>query len=443
MRSFADVAHQTLTFDPSLKGEQLILQLIDSPWVQRLRNISQTGSTRYVYMSAEHSRFGHSLGVAYLTKILLNNLKKNYPEQIAPYELAVLAASLLHDIGHVAPGSHLAEKIWLPTINGQHEQTTARIIREDSGLNKILTSFDPKLPETIVRIIEKDPSLPRWTVSTISGSGWNADRGNWSILDSVMCAVSYGRYNVLALIDAFQLSPEGDLVLQENRLDALTHFFVARDSMYRQVYQHRVLQTADAMTCGVVIRLREIIKNADTAKSARTVLADKNIFADKTMLNTLFADRANLLDLEDVFAMTESWWRYHLDQWCKSDDQLLNDLSKRICNRELFKTIRLETIANSNGEYSITENDREFIEKAKQIALQLEYNPKYYVLIVDDKDKHRVTDDKPPLVLLDNGKIISVTEIEPMINNLWSRPSLTRVWLVVPKDVKKLLGRDR
>jgi HD superfamily phosphohydrolase len=203
--------------------------------MQRLRNISQTGNTRLVYMFAEHSRFGHSLGVAYLSLLLMKHLKSHHAEEVRHLEAAVAAAALLHDIGHVAPGSHLAEKIWAPGVGGQHEALSIRILKEDLELSALMNEFSPDLLDTVIKILSEDDAIPPWTKSIISGGGWNADRGNWAIVDSTMCSVSYGRYNVTALIDAFRLSANGRLVLQENRLDALTHFFVARDSMYRQV----------------------------------------------------------------------------------------------------------------------------------------------------------------------------------------------------------------
>jgi len=257
--SFADIAHQTLIFDRTDPTSQLILSLVDTIWFQRLRSIRQTGNTNLVYMFAEHSRFGHCLGVAYLAHLLMKHLAKQAPEMVAPYETAVAVAALLHDIGHVAPGSHVATRIWAPHANDSHETISIRIIQEDQEIQNLLRNVSPELPELVIKILSEDKDLPPWTVAIISGGGWNADRGNWAMVDSAMCCVSYGRYNVNALIDAFRLSPDGRLVIQESRLDALTHFFVARDSMYRQVYQHRVLQTADALNCNVVLRLRDLL----------------------------------------------------------------------------------------------------------------------------------------------------------------------------------------
>lgn len=114
--SFADIAHQTLIFERGDPSSALVLDLIDTPWVQRLRSIRQTGNTNLVYMFSEHSRFGHSLGVAFLAITLMDKLAKYSPEQVSSYRDAVAAAAVLHDVGHVAPGSHLAEKIWRRTF---------------------------------------------------------------------------------------------------------------------------------------------------------------------------------------------------------------------------------------------------------------------------------------------------------------------------------------
>ena len=123
-----------------------------------------------------------------------------------------------------------------------------------------------------------------------------------------MCSVSYGRYNVDALLDAFRLSDSGELVLFESRLDALTHFFVARDSMYRQVYQHRVLQAADILSVNVVRRAKALYPAEPDA-----------VFADDQMQKALTEGASDILNgcLSLAFSMDEHWWGYHLQQWCK------------------------------------------------------------------------------------------------------------------------------
>jgi HD superfamily phosphohydrolase len=423
--NFADVAHGIITFDGDDEASRLILELMDTPWVQRLRRIRQTGNTLLVYMFAEHSRFGHSLGVAYLAHKLMEHLKKYAPDSVKKYELAVSAAALLHDIGHVAPGSHLAERVWSKVEahgdKASHEQLSSRVILEDPEISRILKSYDPGLPELVSRILSGDESLPPWTVQIISGGGWNADRGNWTIVDSAMCAVSYGRYNVFALLDAYKLTKDGQLVIQESRLDALTHFFVARDSMYRQVYQHRVLQAVDALSENIVRRVIEL-----------STLNPKLAFTDPVMSEALKSNSYQSdLPLNSLFKMTEPWWGYHLEQWCDSEDKTLSSLAKSLRDRDLFKTIRVE------------EEDSELEAQARKIATELGYDERYHVIKTSFADTHRSTSEDLPQVELDSGKLKPISEVEPLIGELVARSSKRRVWLAMPKEIKDRIGRSR
>ncbi|MBP9838513.1 MAG: HD domain-containing protein [Proteobacteria bacterium] len=437
--SFADVAHGTLNFDRNNETESLVLKLIDTKWVQRLRNISQTGNTKLVYMFAEHSRFGHSLGVAYLALLLMKQLKNYHPNDINEYELAVAAAALLHDIGHVSPGSHLAEKVWSNKKKAKHEHISARIIIEDPEISNILDNTKIGLKETIVKILKEDSSVPAWTKAVISGGGWNADRGNWTIVDSTMCAVTYGRYNISSLIDAFRLSDKKELILHESRLDALTHFFVARDSMYRQIYQHRVLQAADSLTQKIVERIKDLLTiNQITAPAefnkVKTVLEKYKIESDSILVSLLAAaDYSTDLNLDQIFMINEHWWNYHLSNWTNCDDQILSDLSSRLRDRKLFKTIRL------NSE----EDKQNICREAENAAKSLGLDIKYYISVIKDSDTHRGKNETPPLILLDNGKIIPVTDVEPLIAQILALPTLKREWLCVPKEIKTKLGLAR
>jgi HD superfamily phosphohydrolase len=422
--SFADVAHQTLSFDKSDPADALVLRLVDTAWVQRLRRISQTGNTKLVYMFAEHSRFGHSLGVAYLACELMRRLSLRQESVVEPYRAAVAAAAILHDVGHLAPGSHLAERVWSPERPGKHETVSIRVIQEDPEISTILHEFSPDLSGQVCAILADAPEMPDWTRAILSGSGWNADRGNWAIVDSAMCAVSYGRYNVGALLDAFRLTDDGKLVLQESRLDALTHFFVARDSMYRQIYQHRVLQAVDIITCNIARRARELIE-----------IDSSTLFLDETMDEVLsVGDYAWDLPLSALFKMTEHWWGYHLDQWCESSDNVLKQLASRLRDRRLLKTIRLPRDAAKAEECT---------QQAQTLCAQMGFDPEYFLARVDEADKHRSSKDTPPLVLLDTGEIAPVTEIEPLIGQIVARAGSLRSWIAVPAEVKSALGKYR
>ena len=324
--TFADVTEIAVTFNTANPANAIALQLIETRWFQRLRDISQTANTRLVYMFSEHSRFGHCLGVSHLANLLMDNLARRYPESISPKAaVAVSAAALLHDIGHLAPGSHTAFKTWFPDIEDCHETIATRIIREDPEIQSICNSFGDDTAETVIAILNESEKIQPWMWEIISGGGWNVDRGNWCLVDSIMAGVSYGRYNVSALTESMVLSDDKHLAFEENRLDSMMHFALSRHAMYRQIYQHRVLLAADTLNIAIAKRAREL-------KAAGAV-----VFADTAMDAVLSAHHPDELSLDTIFAMRESWWRYHLFQWSLSTDAVLQDLSNRLLNRMLFK----------------------------------------------------------------------------------------------------------
>lgn len=417
---FADAALQFLSFSKSIPGEALILELIDTRWMQRLRDITQTGNTHLVYMSSEHSRFGHSLGVAYLASTLMRHLAQLNREKVEKYHTAVCAAALMHDIGHMAPGSHTAYKAWFPEGEDAHEEVSVKVITEDPEISAILRKYDPELPDLVAKILCEDASLPPWTWEIISGGGWNVDRGNWCLVDSIMAGVSYGRYNVPALIESIVLTNDNHLAVGETRLDALTHFAVARHAMYRQVYQHRVILATDTLNKSIVKRLRAL----STAVG----------FADATMQKMLATKSVHDLELRDVFHMNESWWRYHLARWADDKDCILSDLANRLLFRRLLKTVR------------ITKNENILVlkEKAQEVVRRLGYDPEYYLDQVSSVDFHAGDSKRSLLVQMDDGTVQMLHQAEPLIDAMLSESkSYLKSWLVMPKEAKEALGKSR
>ena len=415
--TFADIAHQSISFSEEQPHERLILQLIDTPWFQRLRVISQTANTRLVYMFSEHSRFGHSLGVAYLACALMDKLRASNKSQIEEYQLAVAAAALLHDIGHLAPGSHTAFKTWFPEAADCHEQLSTRIITEDAVIGKLLP---PSVRAQVTAILAEDSSVPPWTWQILSGGGWNADRGNWCIIDSVLAGVSYGQYNIPALLESIVLTDDHNLALRENRLDAMMHFAISRHAMYRQVYQHRVILSTDTLNRSIAARARAVKPSLP--------------YCDATMHAVLEAPSPATLPLDVLFEMRESWWRYHLMQWTKSSDTILADLATRLINRRLFKTVRV-----SEGD-----NIQKLHEAARFAVQESGFDPNYYLHTVSTRDMHEGDNRQSMLVALDDGRVLSLGEAEPLFTSMVRESShYARTWLVLPEEAKALLGRSR
>jgi HD superfamily phosphohydrolase len=418
--TFADVVHQSISFSFDDPAEQLVLKILDTGWFQRLRDISQTANTRLVYMFSEHSRFGHCLGVAYLAKLVLGKLARNHSQEIEPYRAAVLVAALLHDVGHLAPGSHTAFKTWFPGQPDSHESLAEQVIVHDPEIGSILDSHSRSLKTQVTQILDESEKIPAWTWQLISGGGWNVDRGNWSAVDSILAGVSYGQYNIPALVDSIVITPNGQLALMENRLDSMMHFAVSRHAMYRQVYQHRVLLAADTLNKAVVDRAR--------------ALGDKLEFVDDTMAHALAAKTVADLSLETMFNMRESWWRYHLTRWSRSKDPIVSDLSQRILNRRLFKTIRIQN----------EESKEALCKKAVDALNTLGLDPRYYLHELSTLDVHSGDSKQSMLVQLDNGSIITLSQADPLFNAM---ASVTRTsqksWIALPKEAKVLVGHAR
>jgi HD superfamily phosphohydrolase len=140
------------------KKHSWLVDLINVPEVQRLRHISQLGMSHITYPGANHSRFSHSLGVLHLMQQCVSHLKQGYSTRFKQLdEEALLAAALLHDVGH-APFSHATEEIF-----GNHEERTLGILnRQTSDIYKVLHKQAKTLPGRVAALIAKRSTAPLW-----------------------------------------------------------------------------------------------------------------------------------------------------------------------------------------------------------------------------------------------------------------------------------------
>lgn len=418
--TFADVVHQSISFSPTDKAEKLILDLLDTQWFQRLRDISQTANTRLVYMFSEHSRFGHCVGVAYLAKLVLNRLARRHAQDVEKHRTAIMVAALLHDIGHLAPGSHTAFKTWFPGQPDSHEALAEIVINQDPEISTLLRAYSPQLSKDVLAILDESESIDPWAWQIISGGGWNVDRGNWSTVDSVLAGVSYGKYNVPALVDSIVITQDKHLALMENRLDAMMHFVVSRHAMYRQIYQHRVLLAADTINKSIVQRARDLGSSIG--------------FADETMQCALAAKSVADLTPQAIFNMRESWWRYHISRWADGKDSILADLSRRLLNRRLFKTVRIENPAAKD----------QLLQSAEEALRKLSMDPTYYLHEISTADVHAGDSRQSMLVQLDDGSVITLAQADPLFQAMAIDSRLSKkTWIALPQEAKRSLGYTR
>jgi len=262
----ADPIHRYIQFTvPLEKGEVTEKALIDSPWVQRLRYIYQLQSARWVYPSAEHSRFQHSLGAMHLAgefaKHLYPSLKKVLGDECpsAPFiEEYMRVTGLLHDIGH-GPFGHFFDDNFLAHYNLTHEDLGQTIIQKHLGevIQQLRRSPSGRFesgeelrPEDVAFPIKKngkeDNRKPKWVrfLQPLTSGIFTFDNLDYVSRDSYMCGVHPGPIDRERLIHYTFFSPKG-LTVHKAGNGALTTFLNARLYLYTNVYYHRTTRAID------------------------------------------------------------------------------------------------------------------------------------------------------------------------------------------------------
>ena len=134
-RTYHDPLHGAIRLERNEPVEALAIALIDAAPFQRLRRIRQLGTAFLTFHGAESSRFTHSLGVLHLARLALNHLVRQHPE-LEAHRGVLLAAALLHDVGH-GPLSHSGEEMY----GLHHESWSGRLIREHPALRDPLEAY--------------------------------------------------------------------------------------------------------------------------------------------------------------------------------------------------------------------------------------------------------------------------------------------------------------
>jgi HD superfamily phosphohydrolase len=212
------------------------LQIIETPYFQRLRFVKQLAVAWYVYPGATHTRFSHSLGVAHLMGLIAENLaNQGYIHSYEDVQILRLAA-LLHDIGHT-PFSHAIEPVYRNTIGIGHEEIS-RLIILNSNIRDVLNYFgyDPK---TITAIIEGRHREPLY--NQLLSSDLDVDRMDYLIRDALHTGVTYGIIDLHRIISTLVIDGDGNLAILDKGVDALENFYLARLHMYRAVYYHKTV----------------------------------------------------------------------------------------------------------------------------------------------------------------------------------------------------------
>ncbi len=347
---YRDSVHNIIRLKTDNAEGKLLARLIDTAEFQRLRRIKQLGLALFAYQAAEHSRFTHSLGALHLATRILDKLKTKY-EISGEAQTAVRVAALLHDIGHGA-FSHVIETI----LNFHHEDFTIEaVLSSKTEVGQALNEFSPALAADVADII-RGTFRPNALAQLVS-SQLDVDRMDYLLRDSLMTGAKYGIYDVEWIIKSLEIDEENDRIYVSARgIYAVEDYLQARYYMFRQVYFHRTLRSAEAVLRSLVRRALEIFRRGEKVWFASNTPFEKILKGEKLSLQ-------EHLELDDADIM------FHIKQWQRSDDKILADLSKRFLNRRLFKIFDLDMPE---------EERREFLDEARKLVEEAGFDPLFY-----------------------------------------------------------------
>ena len=298
--------------------KDIIFDLIEHPFYQRLRRIKQLGMSHLVYPGALHTRFHHAIGATHLMTKAIQALRYKDNEISEDEETAVLIAILLHDIGH-GPFSHTLERDIVKGVS--HEEISSLFMK------RLSKEFNGKL-DLAIEIFED--KYPKSFLHQLVSSQLDMDRMDYLNRDSFYTGVSegvIGSDRMIAMLDVV----DNQLVVEQKGVYSIEKFLVARRLMYWQVYMHKTVVSSEVMLTYLLKRAKIL------AKAGNELFASPpfKLFLERDIELVDFENDDNLLNqfaLLDDFDIMGA-----VKVWQFNEDKVLSLLAKQLINRKLFK----------------------------------------------------------------------------------------------------------
>ncbi|CAN1541228.1 COG1078 HD superfamily phosphohydrolases [Flavobacteriaceae bacterium] len=295
---------------------ELIYDLVQHPYFQRLRRISQMGLSYLVYPGANHTRFHHALGCMHLMQKAVEVLRFKEVIISSEEENALYIAILLHDIGH-GPFSHAMESSIVEDVH--HEEISLLL------MNQLNVEFKGQLSLAIQ--VFKGEYHRKFMLQLIS-SQLDMDRMDYLKRDSFYSGVSEGNVNSERLIQMMNVVDDV-LVIEEKGIYSVEKFLMSRRLMYWQVYLHKTSLVAELILTKVLKRAKELTERGVILPCSKPLLF---FMQNKVTIETFDQKTLNLFAKLDDFDIISA-----LKAWESQDDFILSSLSKMIINRDLLK----------------------------------------------------------------------------------------------------------
>ncbi len=323
---FADPVHGFISVP-----RNLLLKLIHTPEVQRLRRIRQLGVGNLVYPGAEHTRFSHALGAMALMQDALTVLSEKGTPISQKEFTAALAVALLHDIGH-GPFSHTLEDVLIEDF--QHESMSRVLI-------EMLNERFPGKLDLVLQIFDNTYERPFF--HQLISSQLDMDRLDYLRRDSFHTGVAEGEVGVPRIIKTLRVHPLGGnktsvVVVDSKGIYAVENFLFARRLMYWQAYLHKTAVSGDRLLSSIITRARDLLragnkKIGELCSPSLLFFISNEVKGSEIKHPALIEAYCNLDDTDII---------YSLKHWMHCQDPVLRDLSRRFIHRSFLRVTYLE-----------------------------------------------------------------------------------------------------
>lgn len=383
---------------------EILFDVIEHPYFQRLRRISQTGLLNLIFPGATHTRFHHALGAMHLMFTALSTLKLKGVKISIEEEKAALLAILLHDVGH-GPFSHALENMLMD--DWHHEKLSLLL------MNKMNEEFQGELSMAIEMFQGK---YHRKFFNQLISSQLDVDRLDYLKRDSFYTGVSEGNVNTQRIISMMNVS-EDELVIDAKGIYSIENFLTARMFMYWQVYYHKTSALAEYLLVKILARTKFLVSQGMELPASENLayFLHKNEFEKATEEDI---QRFTELDDNDVIQAIKFW--------TKSDDVVLSYLCKCVIQRKFPKTLM-----------SSKPFDQAFIDD-KIARTNLKFGADIGSELVDQISRHLLpynSDHQPIYLLQKDGRKISLDHSENQILSSFINQLNTKYILSFPREI--------
>ena len=389
---------------------ELLFDLIEHSYFQRLRRIQQLGLTMFVYPGALHTRFHHALGAMHLMTLALRTLKDKGIKISAKEGEAAMAAILLHDIGH-GPLSHALERSIFHDVD--HEQISLHLMR------KLNAEFDGAL-DLAIDIFQGTYHRPFF--HQLVSSQLDMDRLDYLNRDSFYTGVQEGRPGADRLIKMLTVVNER-LVLEEKAVYSIENFLVSRRLMYWQVYLHKTVTSAEQMIIRIMQRAQELTRAGHKVPASPAL----HFFLAKVVTQVEFEADDAILRRFTRLDDTDVWSAVKL--WADHPDKVLSYLAQSILDRHLFK-ISLQTEAfDEDFQIGIVELIAERFGLSPNDAAQLMIAGRISNNAYDADGQDTID------VLTKRGRVVNVAEASDLPNIKALGQRVEKHYICYPKEI--------